>query len=99
MRVDRDSESDCYVCVKPYGINVSERCYTRHARVRAKGVLLGKAARVARKMGKGTDHSDSSVYSTWLARRAPDSIHRVGRRGRAQRQVRPLGQSAVCRYV
>ena len=33
-----------------------------------------KAARVARKMGKGTDHSDSSVYSTWLARRAPDSI-------------------------
>merc|ERR1740117_1416688 len=32
------------------------------------------AARVQRKMGKGTDHSDSAVYSTWLARHAPDSL-------------------------
>jgi hypothetical protein len=22
-------------------------------------------------MGKGTDHSDSAIYSTWLARHAP----------------------------
>jgi len=29
------------------------------------------AARVQRKMGKGTDHSDSAIYSTWLARHAP----------------------------
>lgn len=35
----------------------------------AKAKEAGKiAARVERKMGPGTDHSDSSIYNTWLAR-------------------------------
>ena len=33
--------------------------------------LHDHAARVQRKMGKGTDPSDSAIYSTWLARHAP----------------------------
>ena len=58
---------------------------------------MGKAARVARKMGKGTDHSDSSVYSTWLARRAPDSIG-WGGAGEPSVTMRPLDRRC-CRHV
>jgi len=35
-------------------------------------------------MGKGTDHSDSAIYRTWLERRAPGSLD-WGGAGKPQR--------------